>query len=347
MTTASTSGRASSVRQRLVGLDPELLGQRRRPLAAPDRDEPAVRHVPGQARGVGPAHVAGADDRHPDRAHEADSPAGPTLGPAGATLGPADRSTPRDERVDLATHPLRLARQLLARRQPVERHGEHGVERLGVARRPADVERVAQPQVDLPFDEVLGPLVLEPAGHDRGQLDLALDDLDRQVDPDVGMEVERRRRDRVAQDAALVGERVGEVGRVEQDAPDRRVIRGPVAGRRRAEDVRRPALLQDPGQGVLHPRGVVGDPVVGRLEELDRGAERGGHVARGGLLDRRHGHDVDVVVGVGDERAADAVDEVIGMGRDDQDLHERPSRDGSAGTGGRPVSRWRPPGRLA
>ena len=215
----------------------------------------------------------------------------------------------------------------------MERHGEDGVERLGMARRPADVERVAQPQVDLPFDEVLGPLVLEPAGHDRGELDLALDDLDRQVDPDVGMEVERRGGDRVAQDAALVGEGVGEVGGVEQDPPDRRVIRGPVAGRRRPEDVRRPALLQDPGERVLHPRRVVGDPVVGRVEELDRGAERGGHVARGGLLDRRHGHDVDVVVGMGDERAADAVDEVIGVGRDDQDLHERPSRSGSAGTG--------------
>ena len=64
--------------------------------------------------------------------------------------------------------------------------------------------------------------------------------------------------------------------------------------------------------------------MVGRLEELDRGAERGSHVPRGGLLDRRHGHDVDVVVGVGDERAADAVDEVIGVGSDDQDLHESP-----------------------
>ena len=125
-----------------------------------------------------------------------------------------------------------------------------------------------------------------------------------------------------AQDAALVGERVGEIGGVEQDPPDGRVIRCPVAGRRWAEDVRRAALLQDRGEGVLHPLGVIGDPVVGRLEELDRGTEGRRHVARCRLLDRGHRDDVDVVVGVGDERATDAVDEVIGVGRDDQDLHE-------------------------
>src|SRR4029079_5069221 len=71
---------------RLVGFDPELLGQRGGAFATPDGHEPAVWHVPGQTRGVCPAHVAGADDRHPDGAHS--SP------PAGATLGPADRSTP-------------------------------------------------------------------------------------------------------------------------------------------------------------------------------------------------------------------------------------------------------------
>ena len=46
----------------------------------------------------------------------------------------------------------------------MEGHGEDGVERFRVAGRPADVERVAEAQVDLPFDEVLGPLVLEAAG---------------------------------------------------------------------------------------------------------------------------------------------------------------------------------------
>ena len=53
---------------------------------------------------------------------------------------------------------------------------------------------------------------------------------------------------------------------------------GPVAGRGRSEDVCRPAFAEDTGEGVLHPLGVVGDPVVGRVEELDRRSERGRHV---------------------------------------------------------------------
>ena len=44
---------------------------------------------------------------------------------------------------------------------------------------------------------------------------------------------------------------------------------------------------------------------------------------------------MDVVVGMGDERPADAVDEVVGMGSDDKDLHEGPPDDGSTGTNGR------------
>ena len=83
-----------------------------------------------------------------------------------------------DERIDLAAHPLRFARQLLTGRQAVERHREDGIERLGVAGRPADIERVAEAQIDFPFDEVLGPFVLEPAGHDGGELDLLRDDVE-------------------------------------------------------------------------------------------------------------------------------------------------------------------------
>ena len=115
-------------------------------------------------------------------------------------------------------------------------------------------------------------------------------------------------------------EQAGEVDGVEHRLADRRVVGRPVARRRRPEDVRRAAVADDRRQRALHPDRVLRDAVEGRIEELDRRAERLGDVPCRGPL-----HGDTATMWISSARAAsasrEAVDEVVGVRGDDEDVH--------------------------